>query len=283
MTRSLPVAVRAVTVGIIVGAAGTLPWAGLASANLKYGSNVPWSVPIMAAYLWLYWRYFVRGWGWPQWTSQTRRTDSRANSLPGEIWGAALLAGMLGLVSVLLLQGVLGRLFVLPAQQEIDPSKYSLFAVFMWTVMGAVVAGVVEETAFRGYLQRPIERRHGPVIAILITGALFGFVHLTHPEVGLALLPFYIAASAVYGMLAYLTDSIWPSLVLHAGGNMFSTFDLFARGRSEWQLSADPAPLVWESGPDAMFWGNVVAFVIVGALAVMAYRGLASAAREAGR
>jgi len=27
--------------------------------------------------------------------------------------------------------------------------------------MGAVVAGVVEETSFRGYLQRPIERREG--------------------------------------------------------------------------------------------------------------------------
>lgn len=42
--------------------------------------------------------------------------------------------------------------------------------------------------------------------------------------------------TAVYGALAYYTDSIWPSLVLHAGGNMFSAFDLFTRGRSEWEL-----------------------------------------------
>jgi hypothetical protein len=40
-------------------------------------------------------------------------------------------------------------------------------------------------------------------------------------------------------MLAYLTDSTLPSMVLHAGGNIFSAFDLFTRGRSEWQATLD--------------------------------------------
>jgi hypothetical protein len=43
----------------------------------------------------------------------------------------------------------------------------------------------------------------------------------------------------VYGMLVYLTDSTLPSMVLHAGGNIFSAFDLFTRGRSEWQATLD--------------------------------------------
>ena len=74
----------------------------------------------------------------------------------------------------------------------------------MWVVMSAVVAGVVEETSFRGYLQRPIERRHGPVIAILVTGSVFGLAHFAHPDVGVVLLPFYIAVAAVYGALCLL-------------------------------------------------------------------------------
>ncbi len=189
---SLPIFVRAVLAGIAVAAAGTLPWAGLISANIRHESALPWAVPIMAVYLWLYWRYFVRGWGWPRSTSETRRINSRANRLPGEIWGAALLAGVLGLVSVLLLQGVLSRLVALPQQRDIDPSHYPLVTVFLSVLMSALVAGVVEETAFRGYLQRPLERRHGPVLAILVTGTLFGFGHFAHPEVGLVLLPFYI-------------------------------------------------------------------------------------------
>ena len=245
-------------------------------------SALPWAVPLMAMYLWLYWRYLVRGTGWPRSTAEARRMNARANALPHEAWGPALLAGLLGLASVLLLQGVLSRLVALPQQRDLDDvSRYPAVTVLMWVVMSAVVAGVVEETSFRGYLQRPIERRHGPVIAILVTGSLFGFVHFTHPEVGVVLLPFYIAAAAVYGALAYFTDSTLPGMVLHAGGNMFSAFDLFTRGRSEWQLSAEPQPLIWETGPDAAFWGNVAALAIVAALTVSAYAALARAVRTA--
>jgi Type II CAAX prenyl endopeptidase Rce1-like len=147
--------------------------------------------------------------------------------------------------------------------------------------MSALVSGVVEETAFRGYLQRPIERRHGPAIAIFVTAAFFGLAHFSHPEVGLVLLPFYLAVAAVYGALAFLTDSTFPSMVLHAGGNIFGALDLFAHGRSEWQLSAAPARLIWETGPDAAFWGTLAALVIVGAVTVWAYAALAATARVA--
>jgi membrane protease YdiL (CAAX protease family) len=235
----------------------------------------------MAVYLWLYWRYFVRGWAWPRSTAETRRIHSRANRLPEAVWGSALLAGMLGLVSVKLLQGVLARLVALPQQRDIDPAQYPLATVLMWFVMSALVSGVVEETAFRGYLQRPIERRHGPVIAVLVTGAVFGFAHFAHPEVGPVLLPFYIAIAAVFGAVAFFTDSTLPSMVLHAGGNIFAALDLFARGRSEWQLSAAPAPLVWETGPDAAFWGTLAALAVVGSVTLWAFAALAAAARVA--
>jgi membrane protease YdiL (CAAX protease family) len=234
----------------------------------------------MAAYLLLYWRYFARGWGWPQSTAAARRENARANSLHGDDWGAAILAGILGLVSVLLLQGVMSRLVVLPQHQELDISQYPKVIVLSWVVMGAIVAGVVEEISFRGYLQRPIERRHGPVVAIMVAGILFGFAHFTHPEVGLVLLPYYLAVAAVYGALAYLTDSIFPSMVLHAGGNMFSAFNLFTRGQSEWQLSATPRPLIWQTGPDVAFFGNLVALLVVATLTVFAYASLANATRR---
>ena len=277
----LPVVVRAVLTGGAAAAAGTVPWALLVSLNTRHGSALPWAVPIMAVYLLLYWRYLARGWGWPRSTADARQVNARANALDGSVWGPALLAGMLGLVSILLLQGVTSRLVVLPQQRDLDDvSQYPALTVLLWVLMSAVVAGVVEETSFRGYLQRPIEARYGPVIAILVTGSLFGFMHFTHPEVGLVLLPYYLAAATVYGALAYLTDSIFPSMVLHAGGNMFSAFDLFARGRSEWQLSTAPKPLIWQSGPDAAFVGTLVALVVVGTLTVFAYVALGGVAHR---
>ncbi|MEO8620533.1 MAG: CPBP family intramembrane glutamic endopeptidase [bacterium] len=279
--RGLPVLVRAVLAGVAVASAGTLPWAFLASQNMKHWSAWPWAVPVTAVYLTLYWRYLVRGRGWPQSTADARRKNARANSVDGDAWGLALLAGMFGLGSVLLLQGVMSRLVALPQQRDIDVAKYPLVTVLLWVVMSAVVSGVVEETSFRGYLQRPIERHHGPMVAILVSGTVFGFAHFTHPEVGIALLPFYLAVAAVYGALAYLTDSIFPSMVLHAGGNMFSAFDLFTRGRSEWQLTLTPPSLVWQTGMDAAFLGNVAALVVVGTLTVFAYAALAAATRSA--
>ena len=109
------------------------------------------------------------------------------------------------------------------------------------------------------------------MVAILVTGSVFGFAHFTHPEVTLILMPYYLAVAAVYGTLAYLTNSIWPSVVLHAGGNMFVALDFFARGQSEWQASSSPAPLIWETGPDASFCDLGAAALIVGAAAVAAY------------
>jgi len=206
---------------------------------------------------------------------------ARVNPVRDEAWGVAFGAGVLGLMSILLLQGVMGRLVRLPVQRDLDVSRFPAATVLAWVVMSAFVAGIVEETAYRGYLQRPIERRHGPAMAILISGTLFGFAHFSHPEVGLTLLPYYLAVAAVYGSLAYFTDSTLPSMVLHVGGNIFSAFDLFTRGRSEWQLTAAPPRLVWETGADAAFVGNVLAFLAASALTVWAFAALSRATRAA--
>ncbi|HEY2712812.1 MAG TPA: CPBP family intramembrane glutamic endopeptidase [Chthoniobacterales bacterium] len=173
----------------------------------------------------------------------------------------------------------MARLVVLPQQQHTDVSRYPFVSVLLWVLMSAVVAGVAEEISFRGYMQGPIERRHGPVIAILITGSLFGFAHFTHPEVGLILMPYYLAVAAVYGALAYLTNSILPSMVLHGSGNMLGSLAPFGSGASEWQATG-PGPLIWQSGADASFWISVLAFLIAGCAAIVAYAALARATRE---
>ena len=270
----IPALVRAVAAGLVVGLLGTLSWARLIATNTKYLPKIPWATPVMACILVAWWLYFVKGRGWPDTTGEARRRCGRANRVPEHLWGPALGAGALGLLTTLLFQGVLGRLVTLPQQQDLDPSQYPILTVFAWVVMSAVVVGVVEETAFRGYIQGGIERRHGLTIAILVTGILFGLSHFTHPEVGLVLLPFYLTVATVYGLLAAATNSTYPSMVLHAGGNVFSAFSLFAQGRSEWQLTAVPQPTIWRTGIDGSFLASLAILAVVGAATVMAYRGL---------
>jgi membrane protease YdiL (CAAX protease family) len=254
--------IRSVLIGSAAATIGTLPWAWLVKMNLNYLPTVPWSVPAMAVVLYLLWNY-------------TPRTNRRANPLSADVWMSSIFAGMMGLFALVMFLGVFNRLVALPQQQAGDLSPFPFWSLAPIIVMSAIVAGLVEESAFRGYMQSPIEERYGPVVAILITGTLFGLVHFSHPETTLALMPFYLAVATIYGMLAYLTKSIWPGAVLHAVGNIFGAIDYFARGQSEWQTPATPLPLVWQSGPDAAFWFSCVAFLVVGTIAVWAYRMLA--------
>lgn len=275
----IPVLVRAVVIGLTVGLVGTVTWSRLVVANTQYLPSVPWASAVMAPILVAWWLYFARGRGRPDGTAHARRLGGRANRVPDDLWGPALGAGALGLLATLLLQGVLARLVTLPQQQDLDPTQYPVITVFAWLVMSAVVSGVVEETAFRGYIQGGIERRHGLATAILVSGGLFGLSHFNHPEVGMALLPFYLAVAAVYGLLAAATNSTYPGIVLHAGGNLFSAFGFFFQGRSEWELTASPPPTIWQGGLDPSFLANVAGLIVVGGAAALAYRGLFKAAR----
>jgi membrane protease YdiL (CAAX protease family) len=93
----------------------------------------------------------------------------------GGVWGAALFNGGLGLVALVLFLRVMNRLVRLPSQRTDDLTNIPFVTLGLWLLMSAVVAGIVEESSFRGYMQGPIERRHGPLVAILVTGSLFAF------------------------------------------------------------------------------------------------------------
>jgi membrane protease YdiL (CAAX protease family) len=270
LAMKLPVIVRAVGAGIFLGVAGTVPWAYLVKLNLKFHPNIPWSVAPMILYLILFWK-FAQGKTWPPSTSETRKKNLRAKALTSEAWGAALLAGILGLISLGFFQAVYNQLVRLPQQQLGDVRNLSTGTIFLLLIMGSVVAGVVEESSFRGYMQQPIEKRHGPIIAILITGILFGLAHFSHPETTLALMPFYFYVAVVYGMLAYLSRSILPGIVMHIGGDVWVGIILLLSGQSEWATSTKPSPLIWETGPNASFWISCFLFIISFAAAVWAY------------
>lgn len=278
-SSGLTVIAQAVVIGLVVSLVGTLPWAVLMKLNLKYFIGMPWAVVPGTLYLWLFWRY-VQGAGPPRSTSNARRALCRANRTSSEVWGAAILAGMVGLGALVAFLNVYNRLVRTPSQQTGIPPHTPAVTVALWVLMGSIFAGVTEEASFRGYMQGPIERRHGPVLAILLTGTFFGFAHFTHPEAVLQLMPFYMAAATIFGMLAYLTKSILPGVVVHASADILGAINLFGQGQSEWQASPKPAPLVWETGVDASFGVACLLFVAVTGLAVWAFTELAKVARE---
>jgi membrane protease YdiL (CAAX protease family) len=271
------VIVQSVVVGVVVVLAGTIPRNLLFAANLHFYTSVPWAIPVLAVYLWLFWRY-LRGAGPPESTADYRRRSLRANRLPLRIWAWALFAGGLGLTALVLLLRIANRMVALPEQQVPDLSTVPAVTIVSLLIAGAPVAGLIEEAAFRGYMQGPIERRYGLVIAILITGTMFALVHLDFTPI---LWPYYVAVAAIYGTVAYLTNSILPAIVLHTAGNVYSNLDLWMRGRAEWQAANGPATLIWQTGADQSFWISSAAFVIITAATIWAYRLLGKVSRRA--
>ena len=110
------------------------------------------------------------------------------------MWAASLVAGGLGIVVLVLALRLANRLVELPAQELPDMGGVPRSTVLALLLMGAPIAGIVEEAAFRGYMQRPLERTHGIWLAILITGTMFALVHLDFTPV---LWPYYVAVAAI--------------------------------------------------------------------------------------
>lgn len=157
----MSIVIEAVLVGMLALLVATVPRNFVFAANLNYFSSVPWAVPLIALYLRFFWRY-MGGWGPPGTTAEKRRVLLRANPLTARVCAWALLAGTLGIATLVLLLRLANRLIDLPEQPPPDLSGIPLVTLFLLLLISLIFAGVVEEASFRGYMQGPLrfsERR----------------------------------------------------------------------------------------------------------------------------
>jgi len=272
LQNRLLVIAQSITIGMLVLLAGTIPRNILFSANLHYFANIPWTVPLIALFLWFFW-WYLNGGGPPASTTTERRTMLRAGKLPGIVWAWALFAGVLGIVTLVLALRLLNTLIILPQQQLPDFSGIPKFTILALLLTAAPIAGIVEEAAFRGYMQGPIEKYCGLPIAILITGTMFAVAHL---DFTLILWPYYVAVAAIYGTVTHLTRSILPAIVLHTGGNIYSNMDLWLHGNAEWQAIAMEGGIAASNS----HWWLGIGTVLLLFLTVWAYWRLAKVANR---
>ena len=268
--------VTPVLTGMLILIVATLPRNLLFLANLRMLSAVPWASALIGLYLWIVWRY-LGGWGPPHESSAFRRASLRANALPAKVWLWSLIAGGFGLTTLVLGLRLANRIVKLPQQDASELAGIPSGTMLVMLLVSSLFAGVIEESAFRGYMQGPIEKQHGPVIAILITGVMFAVAHLDFTPV---LLPYYLAVAAIYGAVAYFTDSILPAIVLHTGGNIYSNTELWLHGRAEWQAPAAGAGSIWVTGRDRAFWISLGMLAALFVVTIWAYFRLAAFARS---
>lgn len=215
-----------ILIGLLILAAGLVPWLLLSQLNARIRPDLPWAALTTVAYLALLIAW-LHGWGPPRGNADQRRRRLRLwpRSRPeaGEfpVWGLVA-----SLVLLYLLWIGMGRMSPLP-----DLSDYPTTA-YRWSmfIMGAVTAGVVEEVAFRGYMQTGLER-HDHRNAIWITSLVFALSHITQGIGAILLLgPGLFVASMLFGVLARRTGTILPGIALHVTGDLASVYFGALRG-----------------------------------------------------
>lgn len=215
----LPAILRGILVAELVVTIGTIPPSVAVILNMRTSPSIPWMLVVTAGWLLFFW-WYVSGHGWPRSTQEARRRDLRAPTLSKPAWIWALIAGTLGITGTIAMAFVTARLAGLPREAfaaPIDFSKYGALTVICAIACISATAGVVEEAGFRGFLISPIQRRHGWTIAILISGIMFFLDHhLSHAYATFVFLAFFLAISAVHGLLVKYSGSIRPSILLHA-------------------------------------------------------------------
>ena len=245
-------------------------WSALLIANLATSPAVPWCVVAMAGVLWATWRY-LGGHGPPERTAETRRRSLRARRVSGPVLAWSLAAGALSIAALTGLWIVLFQLAKAPGNALPDYSKYPPLTVALVLIMASLVGAVTEEAGFRGYLQGFLEREFGGRAAIVATSLMMAPGHaLTQGFVWSTML-FYLFVDAMFGVTAYLTDSIVPGIAIHAAG-LLTFFALI------WPY--DPGRLrVAEAGADGWFWAHVAQAAVFAGLAALAFRRVAGISR----
>jgi membrane protease YdiL (CAAX protease family) len=95
-------------------------------------------------------------------------------------------------------------------------TRDSVAAVVLGALLVCVIAPVCEELFFRGFLFGGL-RKHGLIVATLVSGTAFGLAHVVSSPIG-----FIVPLAALGVILALLyerTGSLYPPMALHAFNN----------------------------------------------------------------
>jgi membrane protease YdiL (CAAX protease family) len=202
MWAQLPVSVRAVVSGLFIGLAAANVWP-LLLLNL----GVPVAAPVEAGFLGLYLWWASRG------------AAFRRRSLTPRQWTWGVVAALSFAATIHAAIILLFRLVAFPMEafrQGYDLSFIpSLPLKWIAAVVSAASAGICEETGFRGYMQYPIERRHGAPTAIFVSSLFFLLLHLTKSWAVVGMVPIVFTAGVLLGLLAWASGSLIPCIIGH--------------------------------------------------------------------
>lgn len=116
----------------------------------------------------------------------------------------------------------------------------SYYAFLRAMTVGAVVPAIAEETLFRGFLQRSLEERMKPALAIALSGVFFGVIHFNPID----MIPLIIIGLFL-GFLAYASKNILVPIIIHFANNAFAIIIFYSADVQELENSAEQLPPIF--------------------------------------
>ena len=111
----------------------------------------------------------------------------------------------------------------------VDTQGQAIFDIFssldspVWLILAAViVAPLVEEIFFRGFLFQGFRKKYGWVSAMLLSSAIFAAAHLDP----VSLIPTFVLG-IVLSYVYHRSNSVWPGVILHFLVNASSTCSVY--------------------------------------------------------
>jgi len=209
----LPISLRAIISGLLVGLVAANVWPLFL---LKLGAPLAAIAEMIFLSVYLWW---AAGGGPPRKAHAARAISFRRPTLAPAQWFWGLIAALFFAVTVHSAIVLLFRFVPFPAAAFRRGYDFSFIPTvplrWLAVVVSAMSAGICEETGFRGYMQRPIELRHGAKIAILVSSLFFMALHLTKGWATLGMAPIVFGAGVLLGMLAWSSGSLIPGMIGH--------------------------------------------------------------------
>src|SRR5579864_7479641 len=211
--RKVPVALRAIIAGFLIAAVAANVWL-LLLRNLDVRLAAVVEAIFLALFLW-----WASGAGPPRGAQAGRAQAFRRVSLTSSQWLWGLIAALFFAATVHAAIVLLFRFVHFPVaafRQGYDLS-FIPSQPLRWVavIVSAASAGICEEIGFRGFMQQPIEQRHGPSVAILISSLFFLALHLSKGWALLGMVPIVFGAGVLLGLVAWSAGSLIPCIIGH--------------------------------------------------------------------
>jgi len=147
------------------------------------------------------------------------------------------------------------------------------WAAMLATLPGFILFGVLEELVMRGIVFRIVEQSLGSWLALTISAAIFGLLHLVNPGTTLLNAGSVMIEAGVMLAAAYMvTRRLWLCIGIHAAWN-FAEGGIFSGavsgGGSQGLLQAKLTGPTWLTGGPFGVEGSVVALAICAAAGIL--------------